>query len=331
MVKKVFGMLVLLGIIALTGAILWYNFSLGAVSCGERCGVADVIQTIVVPKGEGISALAEDLESKKIIRSALAFKIYARLNNLAGVIQAGSFRISPSMNVSEIASALSKGTNDTWVTLIEGWRNEEIANKLNEDLGIGKTDFLKQAKEGYMFPDTYQFPKTATADYIVSYLENTFDQKYSASLRDKIKRQGLSEAQGVILASIVEREARSDGARTQVASILLKRLKIGMALNADATVQYARDTQLVKQSGTRIKYWQPVTQDDYKDVVSPYNTYLNVGLPPAPICNPSVSSLESVANANPNTAYLYYYHDSKGNSYYATTLEEQNRNAANRP
>ncbi len=212
------------------------------------------------------------------------------------------------------------------VTLLEGWRKEEMATKLNKELGIKNQDFLKVAKEGYMFPDTYFFEENASASAVAKRLEDTFELKYSDDLKAKIKKLGLTEEEGVILASIVEREARSDAVRTKVAGILLKRFKIDMGLNADATIQYALGYQEDEKS-----WWKRhLSLDDLK-IKSPYNTYLYKGLPPTPICNPSLSSLKAVASADPKTPYLYYYHDSQGNSYYAKTLEEHNNNVANHP
>ncbi|MBI2338694.1 endolytic transglycosylase MltG [Candidatus Daviesbacteria bacterium] len=298
----------------------WWESQLGPVSSGQSTKV------FVINKGAGVSEIARKLKDDGLIKSELAFKIYIRQNNLTNKLQAGSYKISPSMSVPEIAKKMQSGSEDEWVTLIEGWRIEEMAERLNQQLGINKSQFLKNAKEGYMFPDTYLFPKEATIEYITSTLRKTFDSRFADDLRSKIKSQGLTEVQGVILASIVEREARSDNVRKMVASILLKRYKIGMALNADATLQYALGYQKEEKS-----WWKRHLTREDKKVDSLYNTYLYAGLPPAPIANPSVSSLKAVADANPSTPYLYYYHDSKGNSYYASTLEEHNQNVANYP
>lgn len=216
------------------------------------------------------------------------------------------------------------------VTLLEGWRVEEMAVKLNKDLGIKNEEFLKLAKEGYMFPDTYFFKEEALASAVAQKLRANFDLKYDDKLRAKIKKLGLTPAEGVVLASIVEREARSDEARKMVASILLKRLKIGMGLNADATIQYALVSQGAKTPPPAGWWKRNLTREDLK-IDSPYNTYLYRGLPPGPISNPSLSSLNTVANANPSTPYLYYYHDSQGISHYGRTLEEHNENIANNP
>lgn len=210
------------------------------------------------------------------------------------------------------------------VTLIEGWRIEEMAARFNSELGIKKEDFLKVAKEGYMFPDTYFLEPDASASAVVEKMRDNFDVKYDATLQSRIKKLGLTSAQGVILASLVEREARTDEPRRMVASILLKRLKIGMGLNVDSTLQYALGYQSIEKS-----WWKRDLTSNDKKIESPYNTYIHAGLPPTPICNPSLSSLEAVANADPNTPYLYYFHDSQGVSHYSKTLEEHNQQIAN--
>jgi UPF0755 protein len=160
-------------------------------------------------------------------------------------------------------------------------------------------------------------------------MKNTFDSRFTTELQSQIRAQGLTPEEGVTLASLVEREARSDKVRTEVAGILLKRFKMGMKLDVDATVQYAKDSQTLKSGSRPTKFWQPITQEEYQSIKSPYNTYLNAGLPPTPICNPSLSSLKAVANANASTPYLFYYHDASGNTYYAKTLEEHNANVSN--
>ncbi len=287
-------------------------------------------QTIafVIKKGDSVFSIAERLQQDKLIRSAVMFKFLAKSSGKLESVEPGDFKLSQAMSTAEIIDNLSQGPVDRWVTLIEGWRSEEIADQLNRKIGIDKIEFLKFAKEGYLFPDTYLFNPEAKSSDIVLIMNNTFNTKYDESLQHKIKSNGLTVDQGVILASIVEREARSDNVRSQVASILLKRFKIGMKLDVDATVQYAKDTQTLRQSGKLDKFWKPITQAEYRSVVSPFNTYLNPGLPPAPICNPSLSSLRAVAKADSATPYLYYYHDSQGNSYYSKTLEEHNKNAA---
>lgn len=282
----------------------------------------------VINPGETVSDVAVELEQKGIIRSATAFKMVAKDSGLTSV-NVGDFVVSPSMSTKEVINALKSESADVRVTLLEGWRVEQIAKKLNEELKINEADFIKAAKpyEGYLFPDTYLFHPDASIETIISTMRNNFDRKYTQELQNKIKSKGLTPEQGVILASMVEREGRSAKVRTEVAGVLLNRLDMGMKLDIDATVQYAKDSQKIK-NGTIGKFWEPILVADYQGVVSPYNTYTNNGLPPAPIANPSLMSLEAVANADPDSEYVYYFHDSAGNSYYAKTLEEHNANVA---
>lgn len=317
---------VLLIVLALTGFFAFKGYINFLKSPVDRNGKQ---MAFVIDPGETVSDVGNKLEKKGLIRSALAFKMVAKENGLTAV-NVGDFIISPAMSNQEVVEALKGGSKDVRVTLLEGWRVEQIANLISEEMKIDKGEFIKAAKpdEGYLFPDTYFFHPDATVETIISTLRNTFDSKYSAELQSQIKARGLTPEQGVVLASIVEREGRSKEVRTQIASILLKRFKMEMPLNADATVQYAKDSQKIK-NGTLEKFWQPVLVADYQEVVSPFNTYTHNGLPPSPIANPSLMSLQAVADANPSTPYLYYYHDSAGNSYYAKTLEEHNANVAN--
>lgn len=287
-------------------------------------------KVFVVAKGESFAKTVENLKKAGLIKSSWAFTLYGKQSGLTNKIQAGTFRLSPSFPAQQILKILTDKPIDTWVTLLEGWRIEEMAEALNSKFQVPSSKFLKVAKEGYMFPDTYLFPDDVTEEQIVKRLQETFNQKYSEDIKAKIKALGLTADEGVILASIVEREARSDKVRTEIASILLKRLKIGMGLNADATIQYALGYQKDENPPAGGWWKRHLTKEDLK-INSPYNTYLYRGLPPAPIANPGLSSLQAVANADPDTPYLYYYHDSKGNSYYAKTLEEHNQNVANYP
>lgn len=319
--RRRFLTLILILVLAFGGLKFYQNFLLSPVDASSK-----EIKIFTVEKGEGTRQVASKLQKAGLIKSANAFTILVKSQGDKNVIQAGNFKLSPAMDAKTILSELQTGTLDKQVTLLEGWRAEEMGEKLGAELGINSSQFVRQAKEGYMFPDTYMFTPQADIPEITKALRQNFDQKYTADLQNKIRSLGLTPEEGVILASIVEREARSDEVRRMVASILLKRLKIGMALNADATIQYIVGYQ--KSEGS---WWKKnLTADDLK-VESPYNTYLNPGLPPTPIANPGVSSLQAVANANPKVPYLYYYHDSKGRSYYAKTLDEHNANVANHP
>lgn len=316
--KKLIIFIVVIIIIFIT--LGWWNSQLGPVSKEKEQ------KKIIITKGESLNWIAKQLKKENLIHSELVFSFYTKQQGLSSKLSAGTFKLSPSLSVSEIVKILSGKPAETWVTLIEGWRIEEMAVKLSNDLAIDEKEFLKLSKEGYMFPDTYLFAPDVAAAQVAQRLKDTFDIRFSVELKNKIKAQGLTEDEGVNLASIVEREARSDKARTEVASILLKRLKIGMGLNADATIQYALGYQKDEKS-----WWKRHLTNEDKKIDSPYNTYLYKGLPPTPICNPGLASLQTVANADSSIPYLYYYHDSKGNSHYAKTLEEHNQNVINYP
>lgn len=312
--------LVLIFLLALLVIRGFWNNRLGPVSSNQE------FKIILIEKGKSLSGISDQLKNEGLIKSPLVFSLYVRQTGASSKLQAGRFKLSPSQSVQEILQTLQGSPAEKWITFLEGWRVEEMAQKLKSEFGIDEKEFLKFAKEGYMFPDTYLFAPDVTAEQVADKLKETFDIKFTDELRNKIKMQGLTEEEGVILASIVEREARSETARTEIASILLKRFKINMGLNADATLQYILGYQKEEKS-----FWKRHLTKEDKKVDSPYNTYLYRGLPPAPIANPSLSSLKAVANADPKTPYLYYYHDSKGNSHYAKTLEEHNLNVANNP
>jgi UPF0755 protein len=318
--KSFIWLLIFLAVVYFGAKIFWHHLNSAVDSSGSPVAFS-------VAKGEGSSAVADDLEAKHLIRSSLAFKINLKVTSRVGSIEAGDFQISPSMSTDQVIDALAKGQNEgVSVTLLEGWRDEEMASELSTK-GIGQSgQFLKLAKQGYMFPDTYQFKKGADVQTVINALNQNFQAKYTQDLQNKVKNLGLTSDQGIILASIVEREARSAGVKQKVASILLKRLNMGMALDADATIQYA-----LGYSDSEKSWWRKdITINDLQ-IASSYNTYTHPGLPPAPICNPGLTSIQAVADANPSTPYLYYYHDSQGNSYYEKTLDQHNADVAAHP
>lgn len=279
-------------------------------------------KTFVVKKGESLSSIAKNLESERFIRNKIVFYFVIKQLGYETKIQAGDFQLAPSLDAFQIAKTLTHGTQDRWVTIIEGLRKEEIAQTVSHTFNIPEIEFNSIAKEGYLFPDTYLMPNDANAETVVKILTNTFNQKYSETVSAKAHNLLLTDEQAVIIASLVEREARTAEDRQKVASIILKRLKSNMSLQIDATIQYA----LGYQAGEK-KWWKPELSVDDLKLNSPYNTYKNTGLPPTPICNPSLSSLQAVANADPNTPYLFYISDKAGKTmHYAKTNEEHEEN-----
>lgn len=273
-----------------------------------------------VQNGESIKTISTKLAQNNLIRSPTAFFILIKLNGIERNLQAGEFRLSQSMDAKTVSEQLTHGRQDAWITIIEGWRVEEIATKLTQKFEIPETEFLKFAQEGYMFPDTYSIPQNATAASIANIFRANFDQKITLKMREDLKSQKISLSEVIILASIVEREGKSDEDRPVIAGILFNRLKIGMPLQADATLQYS----LGYQSKDRSWWKKDLSQED-KKIDSPYNTYIYTGLPKAPIANPGLSAINAVIYPKKNT-YLYYIHDKNGVAHYAQTIEQHNEN-----
>lgn len=275
-------------------------------------------QQFVIPKGQSIIKIGERLQEAGLIKNVLAFRLIVKKDNLSNKIQAGSFKINKAMTLSEIAQTLTTGTQDSWVTLQEGWRNEEIAESIARQnfSQFDKDEFIKLAKgsEGKLFPDTYLVPLQITAEQFYSLLTNTYERKVAAlDLTDN--PQNLTANQVLILASLVEREGRGVQDMRNVAGILMNRLEINMALQVDATLQYANGYDQTQKT-----WWkEPLAKD--KETISPYNTYLNAGLPPTPICNPGLDAIQAVLNPVPSDN-LYYLHDSTGLGHYAKDYDE---------
>lgn len=275
----------------------------------------------VIPPGQPLQKISDNLEKENLIRSKLVFYLVVKKLGIEKSIQAGDFRLSPSMDMYQIAKTLTHGTLDVWVTLIEGTRKEEMAQVLSKKLDIPEIEFIKLASEGYLFPDTYLLPKNTDVKTIINILENNFNNKINDNIKKQIINKGLTLNEGIILASIVEREAKHKEDKQKVASILLKRLKNDWPLQVDATIQYALGYQTDEKT-----WWKKYLTDEDLKIDSPYNTYKNKGLPPTPICNPGLDSILAVANADISTPYWYYLSDKKTNMHYATTLQEHEEN-----
>lgn len=274
----------------------------------------------VIRRGENVTQIAKNLEKEGLIRSRVVFYFIVKQLGIDKKIQAGDFRLSPSMNLYEIAKTLTKGTLDIWITIIEGLRKEEIAQIFSKELNLPESEFIKTAKEGYLFPDTYLIPKNATIETVISILTKNFHSKYNKNFQKKAKEKGLTDEEVIILASLVEREAKFNQDRPLVASVILNRLKNQMKLDIDATIQYA----LGYQSDQKTWWKKNLTKEDL-EIDSSYNTYKYPGLPPTPICNPGLSAIKAVLEA-PKTDYFYYLSDKNGKIHFAKTLEEHNEN-----
>ena len=277
----------------------------------------------IIQNGESVKSIAANLEKNNLIKNSLAFLIYIKLNNLQNKIQAGDFRLSQSFNLEKIINELQHGTLDIIVTIPEGLRKEEIAKIISDKMGIAIENFIEVAEEGYMFPDTYFFPKNSNAKNIADIMKNNFNKRLSSIEGfnpNETVINGMSLQEIIIMASIVEREAKYDEDRPIVAGILIKRLKTEWPLEVDAALQYA-----LGYSEEEKKWWRNnITVSDL-EIDSPFNTRNNKGLPPSPICNPGLSVIKSVIY--PQTSdYWFYLSDKTGKMHYGKTIEQHTDN-----
>lgn len=273
----------------------------------------------IINKGDGLSVISKNLQAANLIRSKVVFYAAVKKLGLDKKIQAGEFRLSKNMSTEAIASSLTHGTQDVWVTVIEGLRREEIAQLLAQSFPINANDFIKQAKEGILFPDTYRIPRDTSAAGIIAIMNKNFYDKYDNGLKQKVNALGLTDQQALIVASMVEKEAQFPEDKRIVAGILIKRFRDDWMMNIDATIQYAIGYQRKEKT-----WWKKDLTLDDLNVDSTYNTYKYKGLPPGPICNPGLDSLEAVANADVKTPFWYYISDKKGVMHYGKTLDEHN-------
>jgi UPF0755 protein len=273
-----------------------------------------------IERGENSRLIADKLAKKSLIRSPVAFFILARFGGLADKIQAGTFQLSPSMDLYTIGELLKTGKQDVLITIIEGIRKEEVASILSKELNMSEAEFINRSKEGYIFPDTYSFPKTASVTEVLDIINNNFSKKVNQDIINKAKNINLSLDQLITIASLVEREAKLDQDRPLIASVILNRLKDGMKLDIDATVQYALGYQIKDKT-----WWKKDLTINDLQINSTYNTYINPGLPPTPICNPGIAVINAILKA-PNTEYYYYLADKTGKSYFAKDYSEHQTN-----
>lgn len=307
-------LLVFIGIIALSISVWWLD-GLRAVNSDDSTP-----RNFIIRANETVPSVVSRLSAEGLIRSKTVIFLYIKLVGIDNSIQAGDFRLAPSMTTPEIAHALTSGSSDIWIKTGEGTRVEEIADVLHQTVGIPVEEFLQVAEEGYMFPDSYLLPKNVTASQAAALFRRTFDERVDAQLRADAAEQGLSLEEVVILASLVEREGKTDLDRPVIAGILRKRLREGWTLDIDATLQYATGYQ--RETGS---WWKKTLTQQDKEINSPYNTYRNLGLPPTPISNPSLSSIKAVIYAQ-ESPYWFYIHDETGQVHYGTTLSEHEQN-----
>lgn len=316
MKKLIFPLIIIatLFIVALFGFVWWG----GATKAPSK---EEVSKRVVINKGASASQVANKLKTEGVIKNAFAFRLYTQVTNNSKKIPPGQFTIPVNLNVKRVVGKLLDGPDELWVTIPEGLRREQVVEKLisslefsGEEAVIFRQQFLASSKsqEGFLFPDTYLFPRDADSAAVVNKMTDTFNSKVS-NINDN---NSLTLQQTVTLASLIERETINDNERPLVAGIILKRLEAGWPLQIDASVQFI--------IGDSSEWWPILTRDDL-EVNSQYNTYKFPGMPPGPIASPGVSSLEAAFSPE-SSDYWYYIHDPEGTIHYAETLSQHNSN-----
>jgi UPF0755 protein len=287
---------------------------------------------ISIPPGTTVAALTDTLAAHQLLCSRIAFQLAARTLGAAKDLHAGRYRIAPGLSNSEIIRRLT-GSEYALIlraTFPEGITIYHAASIAKEKLGLDSSIFMRfafdtaflhslgvpketKSAEGYLFPDTYEFLLSADPKGLLTKMIKHWKRLADDSLFEKSDEENLSLEEVMTLASIVEAEAKVPDERDTIAGVYLNRLRIGMKLGADPTVQY----------GLHLNH--PITHDD---LLTPnrYNTYMNAGLPPGPICNPGAASIRAVLHPA-KSRYLYFVarRDGSGGHYFSRTLAEQDR------
>ncbi len=315
--------LFVLAIVLASGFFVLYQIRTPLAVIGES-------KTIVIARGAGVKLIAAQLEQEKLIRGAFYFEAYIYLKNIKN-LQAGEYEISPAMGISEIADILSGGKvnkNEVKITIPEGFTVKQIDERLAAAGLIKSGDLINYNQqqtsnyklltsnlEGYLFPDTYIFSKKAAIQDIVGKITDNLNEKITPEMSAEIQKQGKSLNDILVMASIVQQEAVSSEEMPKIAGVFYNRLAIGMPLQSDATINYitGQDHRQATIEETKIN--------------SPYNTYLNKGLPPAPICNPGLDAIKAAIWPE-KSDYLYFLHPLNVPTVFSKTLEEHNLNKA---
>ncbi|HEX3015931.1 MAG TPA: endolytic transglycosylase MltG [Desulfobacteria bacterium] len=324
------GLLAMALIFLVGAAFVYIAYNLTPVSTDKQAAKV----WIDIPKGASTAQIGQKLAQAHLIRNQQVFTLYVRYYQLGGKLQSGSYSLSPAENLSAIVSDIYRGPLTVRVTIPEGYSTEQIADLLVREKLVDKDKFFAAVRsgsfgydflnglpatnsrlEGYLFPATYKITPGISETEIIKLMLARFAQEYTPQVRQAIAAKSWTVEKWVTLASIVEKEAQQREDRPIVAGIFVKRLRQGMPLQSDATIQYIFGFSKAK---LYVKDLQ---------VKSPYNSYLNKGLPPGPIANPGRSSL--LAAAFPaQSDYLYFVTKPDGSEAYAKTFPEHQQNVA---
>ena len=286
---------------------------------------------VKVRSGMTAREIGEELQRRGIVGSKYRFWLMAKLNGYESRFMAGSYAFQRGMDMQEVLDKLVQGESEECEFVIpEGFTVLAIARRLSEEGLVDEKEFLEKARyfapfdyieesdeakyyvEGFLFPATYKVQADATSDEILKLMTDTFDRRLTLPMRRRAKEQKLSIYELVTLASLVEKEARYEEDRPIIAQVFFKRLRLGMPLQSDASLQYLMDAPK-----------EDVSIADTK-IDSPYNTYQNPGLPPGPVASPGMDSIEAVLHPA-DTDYLYFVADREGHNHYTYTYADHLR------
>jgi len=318
-------MLVMVGVVVAASA-LWFR---SAIYSDRELPTGQT--NVVIPRGATFGDAVKQLEAAHVLAHPFAFRILARLRRDEANVKAGEFRFPPHQTSDDILRKLIAGEAQiaVWVTIPEGYTAKQIASTLAEHR-IGNVAALDTAffhsgielagartptLEGYLFPSTYLVPLAATPSAAAKLMTDQFRAELPHDAQARAKALGRTVPEVVTIASLVEREAQADEERPLMAGVYYNRLRLGMPLEVDATIEYVFDA-----------HHTVITKRDLQ-IDSPYNTYRNQGLPPTPIANPGKPSLDAAFNPRASD-YLYYVAKGDGHSAFARTLSEHNANVA---
>ncbi len=293
-------------------------------------------ETFVIPLGTGSAKIGAELEAQGFVRHAWAFDAVIIMRGLRGHLSPGSYTVSKSMNVWEVAGVLSGVPANVWVVIPEGLRKEQIADILAEKLAWSdaqKSEWIakdttrnwtapnapvdQNYSEGVYFPETYLIPLGEAPTTTARRMQSQFAEKFAPYAAEALK-QNVRWPTALKVASLVQREAAGASDMPLVSGIIWNRLLANMPLDIDATVQYAHDTATTG-------WWVPLKASSIRQLDSPYNTYLHAGLPPTPISNPGIAAIKAALFPE-KTACLYYLHDPSGQIHCSATYAGQQQN-----
>lgn len=315
----------------------------------QPAGNDDTPVTFAISPGETVIQIATRLQEAGLVVDAELFRRYVQYHEMDTTIEAGEFILRQTMTIPEVAEALQRGlVAEQVVTIQEGLRLEQIAAAVAAQTTIPEEEFLALTTagwrdaglaydflaeippdatlEGFLFPETYRLPEEATAIDLLNRMLQAFDARVTPEMRAAATDREMTFYELIAIASIVEREAVLDEERPFIAGVYFNRWNSGWFLNADPTVQYG----MASQSGWTGEWWPQLTPADYQGVISSYNTYLNLGLPPGPICSPGLASIEATAYPAA-TDYFYFLADctkNDGSHLFAVNEEEHLDNYA---